>query len=67
MTTQTTVELCDNELRAFLAEMSRLARAGSVRFAITPRGMRYQVDGADWTPAFGYVAPTGGELAETGR
>jgi hypothetical protein len=51
-----TVELVDNELRAFLAEIAQLDRgAGSLRISAGPDGMRMQVDGRDWTPAFGHV------------
>ena len=55
-TTTRTVELCDNELRAFLADMSRLGqRTDSLRISIGPKGMRMQVDGGHWTPSCGYV------------
>lgn len=55
--TEQTVELCDNELRAFFADMARLSRtADSVRFSIGSNGMKMSIDGGGWTPAFGYVS-----------
>lgn len=51
-----TVELVDNELRAFLADVARLGRStDSLRISVGPNGMRLQVDGGHWTPAFGHV------------
>lgn len=51
-----TVELVDNELRAFLVDIARLGQsADSLRISVGPRGMRLQVDGGAWTPAFGYL------------
>jgi hypothetical protein len=51
-----TVELVDNELRAFLADIARLGRStDSLRISVGPTGMRTQVDGGRWTPAFGHV------------
>lgn len=51
-----TVELVDNELRAFLADIARLGRTtDSLRISVGPGGMRLQVDGGRWTPAFGQV------------
>lgn len=55
-TTEQTVELCDNELRAFLGDIARLGRnTDSLRVSIGPKGMRLQVDGGRRTPAFGHV------------
>lgn len=57
-----TVELVDNELRAFLLDMARLGRTtDSLRISIGSKGLRMQVDGGRWTPSCGHVErPRGG-------